>query len=245
MKTISSRTNSLVKQIATLHSKKGRRQHQQFIAEGLRACTTLISAGHQLINLFVTDSRLKEVKSLAPESLITVVDDHVMEKLSSATTPNGILGQFSIPVSPNSFEGNGLVLAQITDPGNMGSLIRTAAALNVKSIVIIEGVDCWGPKVVQASAGTIGMVKIFNWNFDQLQAEKKNRILQTLVVDGGQKPAAIEDEWLLMIGSEAHGIPSEWVEASDQKITLPMPGDTESLNAAVAGSIALYMLTQH
>ena len=244
MKTITSRANPLIKQIATLHNKKGRREYQQFIAEGIRTCKALIEAGHRPINLFVTASQLRNVQSIASEDQITAVDEHVMEKLSAATTPSGIVGQFPIPASPPSLEGDGLVLAQIADPGNMGTLIRTAAALNVKSIVIIEGVDCWSPKVVQASAGTIGTVKIFNWSFDQLQAKKGNRILHALVVEGGEKLAPLKETWLLMVGSEADGIPREWIAESDHTITLPMPGKAESLNAAVAGSIALYIATQ-
>jgi RNA methyltransferase, TrmH family len=124
----------------------------------------------------------------------------------------------------------------------MGTLIRSCAAMNYKTVVCIKGTDPWSPKVVQASAGTIGMVNIFQVTWDELIQNKQNLNLCALVVSGGNKPQDIDlSNTLLVVGSEAHGIPDEWLGQCEQKLTLPMPGKTESLNAAVAGSIALYL----
>jgi len=243
MKAISSRTNPEIKHLASLHAKKYRTEHGQFIAEGIRACSTLITSGHQPIALYVTKSNLAKIQHSIDEKDIVLVDDHVMEKISTSTTPSGIVGLFSIPKSPTPDQlTRGLVLAGISDPGNTGTLMRTAAALNAKSIVLVEGADPWSPKVIQASAGTIGMLTIFQWSWKELLAHKGNTKLCALIISGGKGPQEID--WrntLLVIGSEAHGIPQEWVDACDTTVTLPMPGGTESLNAAVAGSIALYL----
>ncbi len=243
MKTITSRTNQEIKHLASLHAKKHRTEHSQFIAEGIRACSTLIKHGHLPYALYVTERNLPAAQAIIDDSQIVLVGDHVMEKISIATTPSGIVGLFSIPKSPSPDQlTNGLVLARIADPGNTGTLMRTAAALNAKSVVLIEGSDPWSPKVVQASAGTIGMLTIFQWSWEQLIAHKGNKKLYALIVSGGKDPQKLP--WknaLLVIGSEAHGIPQEWVDTSDETVTLPMPGGTESLNAAVAGSIALYL----
>ena len=246
MKTITSRTNPEIKHIASLQTKKHRTKHGQFIAEGIRACTTLIQHGHTPIALYVTERNITAAEEIIKEAHIVLVSDHVMEKISGAATPSGVVGLFSIPKPPTPNQlTSGLVLACIADPGNTGTLMRTAAALNSKSIVIIEGADPWSPKVIQASAGTIGMLTIFQWSWGELLAHKGNKKLSALIVSGGKDPREIKGaDTLLIVGSEAHGIPQEWIAACDETVTLPMPGGTESLNAAIAGSIALYLASQ-
>ena len=243
MKTINSRTNETIKHVASLNQKKQRSAHKQFIAEGLRTCTTLIESGANLLQFFVTEQHVDAAQKLVDEQLITIVADFVMEKLSSASTPSGIIGQFAMPEMLSAHAlSSGLVLAEISDPGNMGTLIRTAAALNQKSIVLIGGADPYSPKVIQSSAGTIGMVNIFQWEWHELLEQKGKHALIALVVSGGKTPSEITAQnALLVVGSEAHGIPEQWIQDCDEALTLPMPGSTESLNAAVAGSIALYL----
>lgn len=86
------------------------------------------------------------------------------------------------------------------------------------------------------------MVNIFQWDWAELLEKKGDIPLCALVVSDGRPPHKLHNvESLLVIGNEAHGLPQEWIDACEQKITLPMPGNVESLNAAVAGSIALYL----
>ncbi len=246
MKTITSRTNPLIKHITNLQHKKYRTEYGQFCAEGERTCTTLIKSGLIPLEVFVTERMIAVAQRIVPDDLITLVADHVMEKMSANETPSGLLCQFAIPSTPDPASiSSGIVLTQITDPGNMGTLIRTAAALNMKSVVVIEGTDPWSPKVIQASAGTIGMVSLFSWRWEELIHYKQHLLLGALVVHGGKNPAKLSlANMLLVVGSEAHGIPQPWVNQCDITLTLPMPGTTESLNAAVAGSIALYLAYQ-
>jgi TrmH family RNA methyltransferase len=121
--------------------------------------------------------------------------------------------------------------------------MRSCVAFGKKTIVCVEGVDPWNPKVIQASAGTIGSATIFTWSWQELLRNKKNLTLCALVVHGGKPPHQITiTETLMVIGNEAHGIPQEMLTTCDELLTLPMPGQTESLNAAVAGSIGMYSL---
>jgi len=130
----------------------------------------------------------------------------------------------------------------MSDAGNMGTLIRTAAAMGCKTVVIINGVDPWSAKVVHATAGTIGMVNIYQLYWDELLKCKKDIPLYALVVSGGKDPQELSlKNSLLMVGSEAHGLSEVLIKQADEKITLAMSSKTESLNAAVAGSIALYL----
>ncbi len=243
MKKITSPSSPELKEVAKLSTIKGRKVFKKFIAEGVRAIATLITSPIELVNLYATDDELEQALLLAPEYKIINVSEKVLDKISAAKTPNGLLGVFKIPEAPSIAELKpGLVLAQVSDPGNMGTLIRTSVACNLKSIVIVEGTDPWGPKVVQSSAGAIGLIKIFRWDWDTLMKNRKDLQLCSLVVKDGADINSIDPEKaLLIIGNEAHGIPYDWQKQTDQSVTLPMPGDTESLNAGVAGSIALYL----
>lgn len=243
MKKISSVHNEEIKALNKLLTTKGRKEQKKFIAEGFRVCLTLIEAGFKPIQMYVLDSLYNQALKLCPENFITEVNDAVMNKISANKTPSGILAVFAIPQQPaHNALSEGIVLYAISDPGNMGTLMRTCAAMGKKSVVTIEGVDPWSPKVVQASAGTIGNLNIFEWSWAFLIDYKKHFKLCALVVSGGQKPDEIDfSDILFVVGSEAHGIPDQLVAQCDVLLTLEMPGNTESLNVAVAGSIALYL----
>lgn len=247
IKKIISRQNEAVKKVFSLQSSKGRKKAGHFIAQGVRTCATLLQSV-KLIQLYVTEDMLHEgqtlldTASLSEDNLLTYVSNPIMEKISTTKSSSGIVGVFKKPKTEIQELGNGLVLVRISDPGNMGTLIRTCAAMNGKSVVVIEGCDPWSPKVVQATAGTIGAVTVHELSWDELLAKKGDSQLNALVVKGGEKPETMsEKNNLLVIGNESHGIPTKWVDQCDAKITLSMPGKTESLNAAVAGSIVLYL----
>jgi len=238
---ITSPENPLIKSIVRLHSSKERRKTQRCIIEGVRAIQTALSK-LTLDKLVCTDDQLEYAYSCVQEDRIVLVSESLMKKISVSTTPCGLLGIFAIPETPTQHLTPGLVLAQVQDPGNMGTLIRTAVACNLSTVVIIEGCDPWSSKVIQSSAGTIALTNIFEMSFEELATQKQNLSLYALVVEAGEAPSSIKPQQaLLMIGNEARGIPEVWLTRCDKKITIPMPGNTESLNAAVAGSLATYL----
>ena len=244
MKTISSRQNPERKKCVALKKKKERHAQRKFIAEGENVCATLCAAGWKPLQLYVTQQRLDSAQKIVADDIITIITIEVIEKMSQAHTPSGIVGLFQLPKRPKPKQlASGIVLANVTDPGNMGTLIRTCVAMGCTSVVIVGGADPWAHKVVQASAGAIANVDIFSWSWEKLLKNKGNKQLVALVVQNGTNLEKIDKKnALLVIGNEAHGIPTAWVEQCDERVTLPMPGKTESLNAAVAGSIALYIL---
>lgn len=241
---VTSPTHQLVKKIASLASKKGREKHKLFCAEGTRTITTIIASQKiQLVHLICTQPMHEEAQALASAGKLIVVSDAIMNKISSSTTPSGILAVFSIP-EQKTLQGvvSGVVLAGIQDPGNMGTLIRSAAALDKHAVICIGGTDPWSPKVVQSTAGAICMVDIMACDWQTLIAHKA-AFLCALVVHGGLAPEKItQKNVLLVVGSESHGLPHEWINDCTLKMTIPMPGGTESLNAAVAGSIGMYLV---
>lgn len=242
MKIIKSRNNPIIKKICSLHTKKGRQQARQCIAEGTRTIEALINSSVALVQLYVTEGL--SVNLPIPTQKITYVSAEVMEKISSTKSPSGYLGVYTIPTHNLENLTTAVVLADISDPGNMGTLIRSAASMNIKYVLCVQGTDPWSPKVIQASAGSIGMIKIIECSWSELITIKKDTSLCALVVKGGKKPQELRlKNMILVIGNEAHGIPKEWLNDCAEKCTLSMPGNTESLNAAIAGSIALYLMT--
>ncbi len=268
MQIITSVQNYKIQQVCKLHDSKARAKQQLFLAEGMRTIETLLlqvsqansNSGLILAQLFITPEIWgdcpENIKSL-PDNLITLVSQQVSAKISTTSTASGVLAVFEIPQHSldhlaNNLTSNlsaGIVLVDLNNPGNLGTLIRTAAALNLETVVTIAGTDPWSPKVVQASAGTIGKVKIYQLTWPELLKAKQNLKLCALAPNAKLNLLAPENRQiiknnLLVIGNEAHGIPKEYLETCEYQLSLPMPGNTESLNAAIAGAIAMYLGTQ-
>lgn len=251
MNSINSRKHDDIKLVNALHQADKRREHGLFIAEGIRVIQTLISSKIKLKQLYILQERSQDVidtlKKLCAdhgynEQFLTTITQSVLEKISCTKSPSGVLGVFFIP-TPQTLKNlsHGIVLANISSPGNMGTIIRSAAAFAANCVVIVDGTDVWGPKVVQASAGTLGMIPIIESSWQELIEAKKDLSLCALVVSGGQSPSTInKNQSLIVVGNEAHGLPKEWANQCEKQITIAMPGKTESLNAALAASIALY-----
>jgi TrmH family RNA methyltransferase len=245
---ISSLVHPQVKHIVQLHNTKARKQHNQTFAEGYRTLLTLNKAGIIFDTLYVTAEHEHKATEFQAHEIYKVTPA-VMAKISAAVTPSGLLGIFSRPTSPQQAPTlmPALALAQLQDPGNMGTLLRTAAACDIKTVFCIEGTDPWSPKVIQASVGTLALLTILEWHWQDLITYKNTHAVKlcALVPTGGQQPTKLPSDFsqqnILIVGSEAHGIAHEWLAQCDSFLSLPMPGSTESLNAAVAGSIALYI----
>ena len=243
MNHITSTDNILIKTVAKLKTKKGRQLQQQFLAEGIRTCSTIINGGFKPIYIFVTEPILDKKIPFIKNKIVYCVSEKVLKKVSPVATPSGLVCVFSIRPEPSFlFLQEGIVLANIQDPGNMGTLIRTCSAFGKKTVICINSVDPWNSKVIQASAGTIANVYIFRLSWDELLEHKRNHKLVALVVSEGKHPQNINfNKALLVIGNEAYGIPKPWLSTCNEYMTIPMPGSTESLNAAVSGGIAMYL----
>lgn len=240
---LKSRENAEVKKVAALALAKERAAQKKYVVEGERAIREHVLAKSPIDTLYVDEEFLEAAQQLVPVSRIVIVTTPVLQKMSGLATPSGMLAVVDIVNAPlKAINAQTLILAQVSDPGNMGTLIRTATAMGITAIVVVEGCDPWAPKVVQASAGTIARVAITRTSWDRMLEIKKNTDLCALTVTGGKSPQELsKNPMALVIGNEAHGLPEEWQAACAERMTLPMPGGTESLNAAVAGSIALYL----
>lgn len=242
---ITAADNPLIKQLVRLHDGRHRREERRFIAEGRRTIQAFLDAGWTAEQLLIRVG--EELPPGWPQARVRLVGERVAAKVSQTTTPSGYLAVFAIPTAPPlALAAGGLVLAQIADPGNLGTLIRSAAAFAVPQIVLLGGADPYAYKAVQASAGALARMAI-----TQLPEHTGPEVLAggaalcALVVSGGSSPGQLPPRarWLV-VGSEAHGLRADWRAGCSERLTLPMPGRVESLNAAIAGSIACYLLSQ-
>lgn len=238
---ITSTDNPLVKRLAALRDAAGRQAASAFLVEGRRAIDGLLAAGWNPEMVVVRE----DLESPPGWPAVQLIGARVAGRISVAATPSGYAAVFPIPVvGAVDPRAGGLVLAGVADPGNAGTLIRTAAAFAVPQVVLAGGADPFGPKVVQATAGALAAVRIHRLAGPELLAG--GAPLCALVPRGGVAPEGLPAgaRWLV-VGGEADGIPPAWLAACGERLTLPMPGvAVESLNAAVAGAVAMYALSR-
>lgn len=176
--------------------------------------------------------------------------ERVLAAVSDATTPQGVAAVASKPDAELSSLGTApslvLVLAEVADPGNAGTLVRSAAAAGADAVVFTEGsVDPWGPKTVRASAAALfGLPVITGVSLLEAIEALKERGLSLYAAEAGKGTPVYDVDLTrpcaLVLGNEAHGIPRGESERFTGYLSIPMPGGTESLNVATAGSILMY-----
>jgi len=246
---ITSSQNSKLKLVRALMGRaKERREANAFVVEGVRLIEDAINAGWQFQFALYSDGLSERGKALI-ETLSTKnieVDDvagDLLQKLSDTENPQGILAVLEsisspIPDSPNFI----LIPDQIRDPGNLGTLLRTAAATGVQAIFLPpETTDIFAPKIVRAGMGAHFRLSIHSLTWEEIKIQTKDMDIYIADMDGTscwetdlRKPLA------LIIGGEAEGASDEAQRLASQKISLPMAGNVESLNAGVAGSVLMF-----
>lgn len=238
---------SQVKFIRSLNSRKVRDAHGIFIVEGPRAVEDMLRAPNvQPQDVFATidwaDEHGRDVE--ARNGSVIEVSPAELQRLSAQTTGNQVVAVFSKPVFPGppTFKGQlSLLLEDIQDPGNIGTIIRSADWFGVTNIVCSPScADAFSAKVVQATMGSIARVRVIVTPLEEFLEKHAEIATIGATLDGmdiREWPAV--EEAFLVIGNEARGISPELLEHCNTRITIPKKGHAESLNAAVATSIIL------
>jgi len=228
------------KLITSLQQKKYRAQYQLFIAEGLKVVNELLSSNYELDSLFCIEGCYASFKSYDPQLL----SEKELSKISNLSTPNKVLGLFRIPVDFNINEkGLILVLDAISDPGNLGTIIRLSDWFGVSQIVCSKNtVDCYNPKVVQATMGSLTRVPIVYADLEEFLKETQLPIYGAVMNGESVYSYKLKQNAILVMGNESNGISEKVFDFINKKITIPRfkeENETESLNVATATAILL------
>ena len=232
---------------------KERKAAGQFVAEGLQCVREALVAksGPTIETLYLASNGRKKIEELADLSSFNVVDvsDEVMKEMSETITPQGILAVCSIPnVSLDSISLNGsrrfIYLSEVQDPGNAGTILRSADAFAMDAVITSPGsVDMYSPKVVRSTAGSLWHIPVFeSVAIDELLDRGINAF--SLGADGAKKLSdyQMSGDTLAVFGNEARGLSTGQNVDSIDVVSIPMPGNAESLNLSAAASIVMYHL---
>lgn len=251
---ISSVRNPRLQALRKLQSQaKKRREAQAFVIEGVRLAEEALKAGWQATELFFTaqlDRRGMDVVDgfTARGTPAEQLSEAVMRSVSQTETPQGLLvvvnhKTISLPSSLNFV----LILDGLRDPGNLGTVLRTAAAAGVQGVLLARGcADAWSPKVLRAGMGAhfILPIQTVSWMEIEHIVDQASSKLHVYLADAGGGIAYTRADFrlplALIVGGEAAGAGVEATALADDRIHIPMPGGSESLNASIAASILLF-----
>jgi RNA methyltransferase, TrmH family len=241
-------SKSNIKFIQSLQDKKNRDEHNVFIAEGPKVVGELLEQNiFACTALYCTqkwaDTNSKRFKINSDK--FNVVEDFELEKISALSIANQVLAVFTKKTNPSTIDFANkltLVLEDVQDPGNLGTIIRTADWFGIQNIVCSKATaDCYNPKVVQSTMASLGRVNVLYTDVHALLQENKTIKKYAAVLAGKDvKSFGKMTEGFILMGNESKGLSEALISITDEKITIAKIGAAESLNVAVATSIILH-----
>ena len=265
---ITSRNNPTVKWAASLSDKKGRAKYSTFIAEGEKLTFEAISASLPVTHIFVSESkstslipklRASEFGKMYDNTEVLVLSDSAFEKISTEKAPQGVISaikyldffsNMDIIYKEEFFlkdNERALFLCSLRDPGNLGSVIRSAVAFGVEHIIMsADSADIYNPKTVRSAMGSLFRTRVTTVgdvsSFVISAKENGRRVFAAELTEGAKALSDINitSKDIVIIGNEGHGIPAEISALCDNSVYIPISAKTESLNASVAAAIFMW-----
>lgn len=246
MKEITSVNNPLIKELALLKNKKERLNKQTFMVEGYH----LVEEAYKrncLVQILTTSDKDKINYS---DIDIIKTTDIVIKKLSSTIEPQGIIGIVKMPVFEKKNYTKYLILDDVADPGNLGTIIRSSLALGIDALIVSpDTVDEYNDKVLRATQGAIFKLPIYREDLKTAINDLKEQQIPVLATSlkGAVDVATLPrmESFAIVLGNEARGVKEELVDLSDKVIKVTMHNNVESLNVGVAaGMIAYYLINK-
>lgn len=238
----SSKQNSLIKKIASLKDKKGRREQGLYVVEGVKMVIEAFKFNQPVTMLIKSADFNYELPDFNVETII--VSSEVFKFLSDEQSPQGVMAVIKIAdLSVKQPLSNALILDGVSDPGNLGTIIRTAAASGYKNVYLISCADPFSPKVVRASMSGIYFVNLHKSTYNEVFTAVEG--YDILVADmGGENVFKYKpnNKFCIVIGNEANGVSKTLLDKATKVLSIPMEENFESLNAGVAASIMMYSL---
>lgn len=250
---ISSRQNPLCKWVRSLHSAKGRREHNTFLIEGRNGIKAAQEAGWPLQSLLCVREDVEQWQNTANAQVIQPVTSEILTYLSDAQTAPGVLAIATLPnlsdALPDSLI---LVLDGVSDPGNVGTLIRSADAAGAGGVLCTAtSADPFSPKAVRSSAGSLfhtRILQIADNAAHTIAATLRETTTPIIIADAAGEDSCFDFNWplrcALVLGHETRGVSEAFRIEATTKLSIPIYGRAESLNVASAGTVMLYAWRQ-
>lgn len=253
MQLITSRDNAKVKRLASLHKRENARREGLVFLEGERLCREAFESGIKPSEVVVTEKNIPWAEKYAEGAEVTLLSDDCFKKIASTVNPQGIACIIDQPVLEKDipFRGDGndiyAVLEDIQDPGNLGTIIRTADAFDFTAVIMSPSTcDPFNEKTLRSSMGSVWHLPLVTCDLDEaFSFFKKNGIDSLAMHLKGEdlKEADIKLPAAYLIGNEGRGLSDETSAKCTRLVKIPMPGKAESLNAAAASAITGYVLS--
>ena len=249
---ITSTHNPKIQNVRLLQARsRERRQAQAFVVEGVRLVEEALAARWQAqLVLHTQDLNARGLEAVdgfrSQGAQVEMVSEEVMSAASDTQTPQGILAVLPMRTLPIPENLDFVFIADaVRDPGNLGTMLRTAAAAGVQAVFLPPAtVDLYSPKVVRAAMGAHFRLAIHVLNWSEIRSQMKAANLQVYLAAAATGTPYTETDFrlplALLIGGEASGAEPEGQQLADAQVHIPMPGQVESLNAAIAAGVLLF-----
>ncbi len=267
---ITSKTNSTIKYISSLKNKKYRNKYNKYVIEGIKLVEEIINSEGNAPEFIVYSEQLLKTTGLGIELLnkinkgdfskynVVAVNEEIFNYLTDFETPQGILvvidkeNEYNLEKLELNLNNNVtdkyVILDKVQDPGNLGTIIRSALAFGIKNIICIEGTtDVFSSKVIRSTMGAIRKVNIYNVQSNEIAKMTQKLKTSNYKIVGTSLDAEkyineedINDKHVFVMGNEANGVSSALIEKCDSLVKIPMDSIMESLNVATATTIVMY-----
>lgn len=248
MLTITSRENPQIKEVCgLLSSSRQRRTQGLFVCEGFTLLEEALRSGRAPVSVFCLESRLERLPALSCP--VRAVTESVLRKLSDVPTPQGVVFTLPIPRPREQLSGQRfLALDQLRDPGNLGTILRTADAFGLDGVILLgDCVDPYSPKVVRSAMGSLFRVPLYTMTAQRLQAQLKEQNIPSYaaLLDSQSQSVTRLDlhRSCVIVGNEAHGVAPETAAGCTGSVIIPIQS-AESLNAGVAAGILMWEMSK-
>lgn len=236
-------SKSLIRLITSLQHKKFRRQHGLFCVEGIKSILEFVDSAYVVDTILATPSAAAKLNKIPENIKLVPVNEEELKKVSFLTNPQGALALVKIPLSDDitttDLRGkHSLVLDDVQDPGNLGTIVRTAEWFGFQQVIAsLDTVDVYNPKVVQATMGSLARMQVIYTDIETLIQDPAIPSYGALLEGESIYGTDFKQEGLIILGNEGNGIRPTLLPHITQAVTIPAFGKAESLNVAVAATV--------
>lgn len=234
-------SKSQIRFISALKQKKFRKEYGAFVVEGAKSVREFIDSDYSVQSVFYTPETLTKMGKIPQNIESFEISNDELKKISNLTTPQGVLAVVSIPdvlSTTKTEEGFALVLDDVQDPGNLGTIIRTADWFGMKNIICSVGsVDAYNPKTVQASMGSLSRMHITYRNLSEFFSKSDLPVFGAMLEGHSIYDMDFGKSGFILLGNEGNGISEEIQRYISKPVTIPRGGEAESLNVAVSAAL--------